>query len=189
MSVQAFPRTPFEVVVAEFFLELLMRLFADPPRLDGTGQLLDRRAGGQVREVVLALARRAMFADLLTRQVLGAHVVELPLQFAVIAGELALQGQRFLLHPLGVSKHRFAFVGRAKAARRALEQRAAAHLFERVQPPTRRRLTEAKLGRCRSQRTGTGDTEEQAQVISVEAGIVHAAMHSRRSELSVADQR
>ena len=47
MSVQAFPGTPFEVVEAEFFLELLMRLFADPARLDGTGQLLDRRSAGK----------------------------------------------------------------------------------------------------------------------------------------------
>ena len=59
VSVQSFPRPTFEVVEAEFFLELLMRLFADPAGLDGAGQLLDRRVGGQVREVVLALAGRA----------------------------------------------------------------------------------------------------------------------------------
>ena len=47
MSVEPFPRAPFEVVEAEFFLELLMRLFADPARFDGPRQLLDRRFGGK----------------------------------------------------------------------------------------------------------------------------------------------
>jgi len=76
MSVEPFPRAPFEVVESEFFLELLMRLFADPARLDGAGQLLDWRVGRQVREVVLALAGRAMFAhepDFLAWQVLGSQ--------------------------------------------------------------------------------------------------------------------
>jgi hypothetical protein len=79
MSVQAFPRPTFKVVEAEFFLELLMCLFADPARFDGAGQLLDRRVGGQVGEVVLALAGRAMFADepdFLAWQVLSAHIVD-----------------------------------------------------------------------------------------------------------------
>lgn len=62
MSVESFPRPAFEVVQAEFFLELLMCLFADPARFDGAGQLLDRRVGRQVREVVLAFAGRAMLA-------------------------------------------------------------------------------------------------------------------------------
>jgi hypothetical protein len=77
MSVEPFRRAPFEVVEAEFFFELLMRLFADPVRLDGAGQLLDRRVGGQVREVILALAGRAMLAhepDFLAWQVLSAHI-------------------------------------------------------------------------------------------------------------------
>ena len=78
MSVQSFPRPPFEVVQTEFFLELLMCLFADPACFDGAGQLLDRRVGGQVREVVLAFAGRAMLAhepDLLAWQVLSAHIM------------------------------------------------------------------------------------------------------------------
>ena len=45
-----------EVVQAEFFLELLMRLFADPAGLDGAGKLLDRSIDWEVGEVVFALA-------------------------------------------------------------------------------------------------------------------------------------
>ena len=56
MAVQPFPGSPFEVVEAELFLELLMGLLADPPRFDGAGQLLDRRVSRHVGEVVLALA-------------------------------------------------------------------------------------------------------------------------------------
>jgi hypothetical protein len=41
VSVQPGPGSPLEVVETEFFLQLLMRLFADPTRLDGTGQLLE----------------------------------------------------------------------------------------------------------------------------------------------------
>ena len=40
-----------------------MSLFADPTGLDGSGKRLDRRVGGQVGEVVFALAGLAMFAD------------------------------------------------------------------------------------------------------------------------------
>ena len=40
-----------------------MRLFADPARLDGAGEVLERSIGGQVGEVVFALAGRAVLAD------------------------------------------------------------------------------------------------------------------------------
>lgn len=62
------------MVEAEFLLELLMRLFADPARLDGTCKLLERDVRGKVGEIVFALASRAMLADdpdLLSGQVLG----------------------------------------------------------------------------------------------------------------------
>ena len=35
---QATPRSAFEVIEAEFFLQLLMRLLADPTCFDGSGQ-------------------------------------------------------------------------------------------------------------------------------------------------------
>jgi hypothetical protein len=43
------------VIEAELFLELLMRLFADPAGFDGTRKLLDWRLGRQVREIIFAL--------------------------------------------------------------------------------------------------------------------------------------
>ena len=42
MAMEPCPRSAFEVVQAEFLLELLMSLFADPARLDRAGQGLDR---------------------------------------------------------------------------------------------------------------------------------------------------
>src|SRR3546814_145389 len=51
------------MVETEFFLELLMGLLADPARLDGAGDIPDRRICGQVREIIFALAAGAMLAD------------------------------------------------------------------------------------------------------------------------------
>ena len=47
------------MVEAQLLLELLVRLLARPARLDRRRQLLERRVGRQVREVVLPLARGA----------------------------------------------------------------------------------------------------------------------------------
>ena len=47
---------------AQLLLELLVPLLARPPRLDRGGELLERRVGGQVRKVVLALARGSVLA-------------------------------------------------------------------------------------------------------------------------------
>ena len=54
-----------------------MGLLTNPPRLDGTGEHLESRGDGQVREVVFALSAGATFADqpgLLAGHVLAAHV-------------------------------------------------------------------------------------------------------------------
>lgn len=56
------------MIEAEFFLEVLMSLFADTADLDGTGKLLDRRVGRQVGEIVFALPGRTMFADLVQEE-------------------------------------------------------------------------------------------------------------------------
>ena len=37
VTVKALPGSPFEVIEAEFLFQLLMRLLADPSRLDGGG--------------------------------------------------------------------------------------------------------------------------------------------------------
>ena len=42
------PRSSFEVVEPEFFLQLLVSLLTDPARLDGAGEHRDRRVGGKV---------------------------------------------------------------------------------------------------------------------------------------------
>ncbi len=56
MPMQAAPRAALEVIEPKFFLELLVRLLADPPRLDERRQLLQRCVGRRVGQVVLALA-------------------------------------------------------------------------------------------------------------------------------------
>lgn len=48
------------MVEAEFLLELLVHLFANPAHLDGAGDVLDRGVGGKVGEIVFSLAVRAM---------------------------------------------------------------------------------------------------------------------------------
>ena len=62
MAVQPGPGSALEVVETELLLELLMRLFADPTRLYGAGDVFDRRVGGQVREIVFPLSTGAMLA-------------------------------------------------------------------------------------------------------------------------------
>ena len=61
--VEPMPAPALEVVEAEFLLHLLVRLLADPARLDEPGEALDRGVGGQVGEVVLRLAGGAALAD------------------------------------------------------------------------------------------------------------------------------
>ena len=63
VAMQTCPRPPFEVVEAELFLELLMRLLADPTCLDGAGEHLQRRLRRQVGEIVFALAVRTVLSD------------------------------------------------------------------------------------------------------------------------------
>ena len=48
MAVKPMPGSPFEMIEAELFLQLLMRLLTDPALLDGAGEHLDRRAAWQV---------------------------------------------------------------------------------------------------------------------------------------------
>ena len=55
VPVKALPGSALEVIEAEFFLHLLMGLFADPSRLDGGSQRAQVGAGGQHGEVVFFL--------------------------------------------------------------------------------------------------------------------------------------
>src|SRR5215207_3372262 len=61
--VQPAPGAPLEVVEAQLLLELLAHLLAGPPGLDQGRQALERRVGREAREIVLALAGRAMLPD------------------------------------------------------------------------------------------------------------------------------
>lgn len=73
------------MVEAEFLLELLLRLFADPARLDSAGEPLERGVGGKVGELIVALAGRAVLADrpdLLAGQMVGPNVTD-PLGWTV----------------------------------------------------------------------------------------------------------
>jgi len=47
MAMEACPGSAFKMVEAELFLELLVRLLANPARLDGAGDIPDRRICGQ----------------------------------------------------------------------------------------------------------------------------------------------
>ena len=62
-AVQAMPGAAFEVVEAEFLLELLMRLFVNPSRFDCRGERLETGVGRQVGKIVFALARGATLAN------------------------------------------------------------------------------------------------------------------------------
>src|SRR5277367_861700 len=79
VAMQAMPGSALEVIEAEFFLELLVGLLADPSRLDRGGERLEVGVGRQVGKIVFALARGATLADepgLLARHVLHALLMD-----------------------------------------------------------------------------------------------------------------
>ena len=63
VTVKTVPRSSLEVIETEFFLQLLMRLFANPAGLDGGCQAAQARFCRQVGEIVFLLSRDALFAD------------------------------------------------------------------------------------------------------------------------------
>jgi hypothetical protein len=63
VAVKAFPGSAFEVVEAEFFLELLMGLFADPARLDRGGESFEISVERDLDQIVFSFAGSAPFAD------------------------------------------------------------------------------------------------------------------------------
>src|SRR5215212_9879233 len=63
VSMQPRPGAPLEMAEAEFLLELLMGLLADPACLDRSRQGAPRGSRRQIAEVVFALAVGAPFAD------------------------------------------------------------------------------------------------------------------------------
>ena len=85
---QTGPRSTFEVVEAEFLLELLMRLLTDPSGFDRGGKRFEARIGWQVRHIVFLFARRPAFADepdLVARHALHtivAHAVLVAIRYA-----------------------------------------------------------------------------------------------------------
>ena len=119
VTVKALPGSFLEVVEAEFLLQLLMRLLADPSRLDGSGQGGQIRPGWQVGKIVFLLSRHPVFADesgLVPRQMLLALVSD-PLRWSVgdphaDRGEASLElsfraGAPTDVLPCGVGQHVF----------------------------------------------------------------------------------
>ena len=79
VTMKATPGAAFEVIEAQFFLELLMRLLANRARLDRRGERLEIGLCGQVGEIVFLFARAAAFAyepGFLARHVLHALVAD-----------------------------------------------------------------------------------------------------------------
>lgn len=54
VSMQTLPRSAFKVIEAEFFLHLLMRLLADPPRFDGCRESFQRCLCRKIGEIIFA---------------------------------------------------------------------------------------------------------------------------------------
>ena len=119
VTVKALPGASLEVVEAEFFFQLLMRLLTNPSSLDDGGEHSQARLGGQVGKIVFLLSRRAVFADepgLVPRQMLLTLVPD-PLRWSVgrahthsrKAGfELSLRaGAPADVLPPGISEHIF----------------------------------------------------------------------------------
>ena len=63
VPVKALPGPPLEVIKAEFLFQLLMRLLANPTRVDDGGQSAQDRLGRQAGEVGLLFSRGALLAD------------------------------------------------------------------------------------------------------------------------------
>src|SRR6516164_8863592 len=63
MTMQAVPGSTLEVIETEFFLQLLVRLLANPSRLDGGSQSTQIGVRWQVGEIVFLLSRHPVFAD------------------------------------------------------------------------------------------------------------------------------
>jgi hypothetical protein len=95
VMVQPHPRAPVEVVQAELCLELLVRLPADPARLAGRGQRVQRGLRRMVGQLVLALAGGTALAhqpNLVAGKVAAPRVGR-PVRHAhAAAGELGREG-------------------------------------------------------------------------------------------------
>src|SRR5665213_151962 len=70
------------MVEPQLFLQLLMRLFTDPSRLDGSCQRLERNVSGQVRDVVLLLSARTSFAQ--NPHFIARHTLDTFIEHAVL---------------------------------------------------------------------------------------------------------
>jgi len=85
VAVKALPGAALEVIETEFLFQLLVRLLANPSRLDGGRQGAQVRLRRQVCEIVFLLSRYPVFADepsLVPGQMLLALVPD-PLRWSV----------------------------------------------------------------------------------------------------------
>ena len=120
----AMPGPSLEVIEAEFFLELLVSLLANPARLDRCGQRLQVDVGGEIGQIVFLPAGGAPLAnepDLFAWHVLHAFVAD-PLRRTVgdadaNGGEAGFQRALRSLAPterapLRLGEHRFSAEGK-----------------------------------------------------------------------------
>ena len=63
VTMKAVPRPSLEVIEAEFFLQLLMGLFANPSGLDRRSQAAQVHLGRQVGKIIFLLPGCAVLAD------------------------------------------------------------------------------------------------------------------------------
>src|SRR5260370_7957234 len=63
VAMKASPRSALEMIEAEFFLELLVRLLAGPAGLDRRGEGFEIGVGGEVGKIIFLLSGRAPLAD------------------------------------------------------------------------------------------------------------------------------
>ena len=119
VAVKALPGAALEVIETEFLFQLLVRLLANPSRLDGGRQGAQVGLCRQVGEIVFLFSRRPVFADkpgLVARQMLLTLVPD-PLPWPVgdphaDSGETGLElsfraGAPADVLPWGVGQHVF----------------------------------------------------------------------------------
>jgi hypothetical protein len=63
VTMKTLPGSSLEVIKPEFLFQLLMRLFANPSCLDGSGECAQIRRGGQAGEIVFLLPGGALLTD------------------------------------------------------------------------------------------------------------------------------
>src|SRR5262249_14507919 len=89
------------------------------------------------------------------------------LKLRLVAGEPALEGERFFLDTLGVTENDMAFVSQDEAISGPLEKSVAHSVLERAQSPPHRRLCLTKLPGDHAKSTLAGHRQEDSKITPV----------------------